>query len=127
MCQSVSVPVIGNGDVQTPADIDEMKRVTGCTAVMIGRAAIGDPWIFARIDRADVTLSELLEAIHIHSQEMMHYYGERAGLTLFRKHLKRYLADVPEAVGLMPELLQVETAVSFNQLIQSIPALVPTM
>ncbi len=127
LCQSVSIPVIGNGDVQTPADIDEMKRVTGCTAVMIGRAAIGNPWIFSRIDRATVTLPALLDAVRIHSQEMMTYYGERQGLVMFRKHLKRYLEDVPLADGMMPELLQVETAVSFHQLIQSIPALAPTM
>ena len=52
--ESVSVPVIGNGDVQTSADIARMKAHTGCDAVMIGRAAIGNPWIFARKEKASL-------------------------------------------------------------------------
>ena len=49
--QAVNVPVIGNGDVKTAADIDRLKAHTGCDAVMIGRAAIGNPWILGRRER----------------------------------------------------------------------------
>jgi nifR3 family TIM-barrel protein len=50
--QTVSLPVIGNGDVRTVADITRIKAHTGCDGVMIGRAAIGNPWVFARKDRS---------------------------------------------------------------------------
>jgi nifR3 family TIM-barrel protein len=117
LCQTVSVPVIGNGDVQTPDDIDDMIAYTGCRAVMIGRAAIGNPWIFARIDRAELTLADILPAVRIHSQEMMNYYGERSGLVQFRKHLKRYLEDFPVTPDILGEMLQTETAAAFAELL----------
>jgi nifR3 family TIM-barrel protein len=102
----VSVPVIGNGDVQTPEDIQAMKERTGCDAVMIGRAAIGNPWIFARRSKEDLSLLEILDGVRLHAGEMVGYYGEKEGLVLFRKHLKQYLSEMPGAELQLPELLQ---------------------
>lgn len=103
--QSVRVPVIGNGDVQTSADIDRMKAHTGCDAVMIGRAAIGNPWIFARIDKETVSYEHVVTAVLLHLSEMVAYYGEKDGVILFRKHLKRYLEPFAFTQAFMPELL----------------------
>jgi tRNA-dihydrouridine synthase len=120
------VPVIGNGDVQTPADIDRILAHTDCQAVMIGRGAIGNPWIFARRDKGDVTLADVLAAVRVHSREMMIYYGERSGLLQFRKHLKRYLDDFPIAPDEMTALLQAETAVTFDALLAELETAVTT-
>ncbi len=106
--QLVAVPVIGNGDVASPEDIERMKAHTGCDAVMVGRAAIGNPWIFARRRREDVGREEVFEAVAIHLTEMVAYYGERAGVVQFRKHLKGYMELLPEAAALLPDLLECE-------------------
>lgn len=106
--QAVSVPVIGNGDVTTPADIDRMKAHTGCDAVMVGRGAIGNPWIFGRRARRDLRFEELTNTIRIHLRAMLAYYGEY-GVVLFRKHLERYLKDLPPVAALLDGMKRAET------------------
>ena len=118
--ETVTVPVIGNGDVQTPDDIDRMLAHTGCDAVMIGRAAIGAPWIFARRRREDQPFTAVAQAIRIHAREMAAYYGERSGLIQFRKHLKRYVADTPGAEAFLPQMLQVERLDAFLALLEEL-------
>lgn len=110
--QSVSIPVVGSGDVQTPADIDRMKAHTGCDGVMVGRGAIGNPWIFARRERGDLTPGEWVATVCRHIQEMAAYLGEKQGLIQFRKHLKRYLAGMTILAHLESRGLQ---AASLNQ------------
>ena len=97
---TVKIPVIGNGDVKTVADIGRMKTYTGCDAVMIGRAAIGNPWIFTRLDREQVTPEMARLMVHQHLERNMDFYGQHKGLILFRKHAMRYLAfqRLPRAV-----------------------------
>lgn len=88
--QAVSVPVIGNGDINVVADIARMKAHTGCDAVMIGRAAIGNPWIFAGKDFDQVTLSDRVKLVRRHLDAMLDFYGQERGLILFRKHVAKY-------------------------------------
>lgn len=87
----LSIPVIGNGDVKSLADAERMMVQTGCDAVMIGRAAIGNPWIFNGTQREEQPLSELLRVVELHLHLMVQHYGEKIGVMLFRKHLTRYL------------------------------------
>lgn len=92
--QALQIPVIGNGDVATVADIDRIKQQTGCDAVMIGRAAVSNPWIFNRLDRDQVPPKLALETILSHQKSILSFYGER-GVITFRKYLKAYLSPYP--------------------------------
>ena len=98
--QAARIPVIGNGDVKTVADIEKMKRYTGCDAVMIGRAAVGNPWIFARLDRGQVSAEVLRQMVHQHLRRNQVFYGEHKGFILFRKHAPSYLKfqNMPRAL-----------------------------
>lgn len=116
----VSVPVIGNGDVQSPEDIELLKDRTGCDAVMIGRAAIGNPWIFARLRKEDLPVEEILQGVRLHAREMVEYYGEKQGLVLFRKHLKGYLAEISVAPELLSQLLDCTLLDEFYRLLDQL-------
>ncbi|MBN1230474.1 MAG: tRNA-dihydrouridine synthase [Anaerolineales bacterium] len=87
----VNIPVIGNGDIISVDDISRMKAETGCDAVMIGRASIGNPWLFAKRDIKDVGDKELFAVITDHLNRMVCFYGEDRGVRLFRKHVNLYL------------------------------------
>jgi len=88
---AVKIPVIGNGDVRTVADIERMKAYTGVDAVMIGRAAIGNPWIFSKLDRELVSNEMAFDLVKEHLGRHLEFYGERKGMILFRKHALQYL------------------------------------
>src|SRR5512140_1187168 len=88
---AVKIPVIGNGDVKTVADIQRLKDYTGCEAVMIGRAAIANPWIFSRLDRDQVSSEQVREVIRQHLERNVKFYGPEDGQRLFRKHAVQYL------------------------------------
>lgn len=116
--QAVNVPVLGNGDVTEPAQAAQMLAVTGCDGVMIGRGAIGNPWIFAGKKRTDLTFAEIAHTIRLHLAEMVAYHGEKHGLLKFRKHLNHYLAGLPPLADLLPRLLVVGDAPGFLTLLQ---------
>jgi tRNA-dihydrouridine synthase len=87
----VKIPVIGSGDVKTVADIDRMKKHTNVDAVMIGRGAIANPWIFSRIDRDQVTPQMMQDLIRKHLARSVEFYGDEDGSRLFRKYAVQYL------------------------------------
>jgi len=99
--EALDIPVIGNGDVETMSYIQRIKQETNCDAVMIGRGAVGNPWIFSRMDRDDVPDRLVLKTIHQHLNAMVAFYGER-GVITFRKYLKAYL----QSYDLPPEQLR---------------------
>lgn len=112
--QAVSIPVIGNGDVTSPADVLRMFEETACDAVMIGRGAIGNPWIFSRSqavlrgepdpgppsfeDRIQLYLDLLAENVEMK--------GERRGVVEMRKHASGYLRGMPNVAWLRGQLMQ---------------------
>jgi nifR3 family TIM-barrel protein len=122
--QAAKIPVIGNGDVKTVADIARMKAHTGCDGVMIGRAAIGNPWIFARKDREQVTLAEIAALMRRHLRLNLAFYGPQTGLILFRKHAARYITGIYGAHHFRVAILTCRDLAEFEDLIER--ALQPT-
>jgi len=118
--QAVSIPVIANGDVKTVADIDRIKAHTGCNAVMIARAAIGNPWIFSRLDRERVPVATLRETMLIHLSSMLEFYGPDRGLVLFRKYAARYLSPYGLEGDFRQTLMPSETPEQFTRLLDQV-------
>ena len=120
----LQIPVIGNGDVNSIADMEAIKTQTGCDAIMIGRAAVSNPWIFQRLDREMVPSSMVYETILSHFDSILSFYGER-GVITFRKYLKAYLAPYfisKEELGLIMKTKDAEELRQrLEQLFSSLP------
>jgi tRNA-dihydrouridine synthase B len=116
----LSIPVIGNGDVQVKADIQRMKDHTGCDAVMIGRAAIGNPWIFSYLDRDEVKIQQVYDTMVFHLNRMFDFYGPELGLVLFRKHTNRYLAPYHLPRDIRTDLMTETDAQNFMDMLSDL-------
>ena len=111
--QAVSIPVIGNGDIDTADDVKRMFEDTGCDAVMIGRAALGNPWIFRELksifEKGDPLpapfISDRISTCRRHLNLLVENRGERIGLNLMRKHFGWYIKGFPGAGEFRKELV----------------------
>jgi tRNA-dihydrouridine synthase B len=116
--QAIRIPVLANGDVDSPLKAREVLRRTGADALMIGRAAQGRPWIFRELSHFLATGEELppptpLEVRDIlvgHLQHLHEFYGEVSGVRIARKHLGWYAMDRPENARFRAVVNAAETA-----------------
>ena len=92
--QRVHIPVIGNGDIRVVEDIRKMLEQTHCDAVMIGRTAVSNPWIFSGLDREQVSREQLLVSLSRLVFLLQDFYGEELGLKLVRKFIVHILAPL---------------------------------
>lgn len=112
---SLHIPVIANGDVQQVADIHRILSHTHCDGVMIGRAALQNPWIFCLKDRREVSTEEVKNWIELHLAEMVAFHGNKQGVILFRKYLKRLLSPYQLSDEILLPLLTTTDLQSFNE------------
>jgi len=118
--QTVKIPVIGNGDVRSLEDIERMKDYTKCDGVMIGRAAIGNPWIFSRVNKSSLSARQVFDTIMLHLHWMMEFYGVDQGLIKFRKHANAYIQSFNIPSEMRKELLVCSDKNAFVQILAKI-------
>ena len=116
--QTLGIPVLGNGDIKRAEDIDRMKKHTGCDGVLIGRVAIGNPWIFQRRNREEVSPQEMFRTAKEHLESMVDFYGAY-GLIKFRKHAVAYFRNTPGAAAVRRAMMISETPEDFIKLLAS--------
>lgn len=121
--ESVSIPVIGNGDVVSGESALAMMRKTGCDGVMIGRGAQGNPWIFSELVEYEKTgvmpkrpsNEELKEMMLRHARLQIQYKGEYLGIREMRKHVSWYTTGLKNSAKLRGEINAVE---SYEELVE---------
>ncbi len=114
---SISIPVVANGDIDSPQKARTVLAYTGADAVMIGRAAQGRPWIFREIDHflrtgrtlAPPTWTEMRELLLHHLADHYQFYGESVGVKTARKHIGWYVSGLPKGAALAAHINRLET------------------
>ncbi len=122
--EAVKLPVIGNGDINSAADAFEMMRITGCDGVMIGRGALGNPWIFAEIAAAmegreflPPTVGERIDTCLTHIALMRESKGEYTGAAEIKKHAALYVKGVRSAAQLRNSIMKTTSTIETEEIL----------
>ena len=123
--EAVKVPVIANGDVRNVYDLDKIRQVSGCEAVMVGRAAQGNPWIFRQLTEylrtgeilPGPTMDERKEIIIRHLDMLLQFKGDYIGPREMRKHATWYTKGIPGSAELRCLFNQAETRDDFLRIL----------
>ena len=116
--EAVKIPVIANGDIKSLDDVRKVREMTGCDGIMIGRGAVGNPWIFYQI-KENLTYLErekILEVVLEHYDAMIDFYGPK-GATIFRKHVHTYSKNFPNASQFRDSINRIEDVAEIRQMI----------
>jgi tRNA-dihydrouridine synthase B len=123
--ERVNIPVFGNGDVRTPQDAERLLAFSGCDAIMVGRAAQGNPWIFRQIRHYLASgevlpppgLAERLEVLARHLGMLIEHKGERIAVCEMRRHAAWYTRGLPRAAEIRVRLNQAECREDFARIL----------
>ena len=115
---TVSIPVIANGDIDSPSKAAEVLKLTGADGIMIGRAAQGNPWIFRETSRllesgkilAPPSLDEVQNELINHLENLYDFYGSYMGVRIARKHIGWYCKHHPNTDLFKQRIVRVESA-----------------
>ena len=122
---AVKIPVIGNGDIDSPQKAKQMLEQYGVDGVMIGRAMLGNPWLLNRTHHylqsgemlPEPTLAEQKEMMLRHLRLLVDYYGERGGIAISRKHISWYVKSLYEAKKFREQYTKLNTLTEAEKLI----------
>lgn len=123
--EAVTIPVIGNGDVDSPLKAEALLKETGCDAVMIGRAVRGNPWLFREMNHYFNTgellerpsAEEIREMILRHARKQIDLKGEFTGIREMRKHVAWYTAGMRHSAGLRRASNTIESYEALEELL----------
>lgn len=123
---NIEIPVFGNGDIDSPEKALEYKNKYACDGIMIGRAAIGYPWIFNEIKHffatgehlAAPTISDRLLAVRQHAEWSAEWKGEKLGLIEMRQHYSNYFRGIPHFKDFRRKFLEVYSLVEMDEVIK---------
>lgn len=126
--QAVAVPVLGNGDIHTPEDAVEMVRRTGCDGVMIARAALGDPWLFERVNAAlegtpapkEPNLQARMNALRRQVEQMVEEKGEYVAMPQARAQAMHYMKGLKGAASLRKVCCELTRLEDLDRLIEAV-------
>ena len=126
--RAVSIPVIGNGDVTDAASAKRLYEYTGVDYIMIGRGALGNPWIFREVNAylsegrlmPKPSLDEQLDVLSRHITDIVAYKGEYVGMREARKHTAYYLKGIKNAAKLRDLAFAMDTLDDLRRLIEEI-------
>ena len=116
--QNVNIPVIGNGDVKSKKDVIRMFEQTGVDGIMIGRAVVGNPWIFDEILKQDyngVSYKEKYDTIIKHLNLEVQEKGEKTGIREMRKHLSAYIKNMPNATRMREYINKIDNLLELQK------------
>lgn len=124
------IPIFGNGDIDSPQKALEYKNRYGVDGIMIGRAAIGYPWIFREIKQylkdqtilPPPTLAERIEVCKTHLQKSVEWKGPKVGIFEMRRHYTNYLKGLPGIKDFRLRLVTLPTATEINEVLDEISA-----
>jgi nifR3 family TIM-barrel protein len=116
------IPVIGNGDIHTIEDAQQMRQLTGCAGVAIGRAALSNPWIFAQIERWESsgdpgpppTYDARLDFMYRHFHLLVEHRGERSACLVFRKMATWYCRALSAGRDAQQRLVMLDSTATFD-------------
>jgi tRNA-dihydrouridine synthase B len=121
------VPFLVNGDITTPELAKDALQRSGADGVLLGRGALGNPWIFQRMETylktgeilAEPTFAEKIETVRKHARSQVDHYGER-GLVKLRKHLPWYFKGASEFKELRSRLVRIQSLAELEQILNEL-------
>lgn len=126
--QRMKIPVFGNGDIKTPQSAREKWDRYGVDGIMIGRASIGNPWIFNEIKHFMTTgellplptIEQRINAVRMHLAKAMQWKGEQRGMMETRRHYSNYFKGIPHFKEFRNKLVRVQTLPELETIVEEI-------